>query len=223
MPQQFVHKILNRSQDHAAAFDIAIVPKSTSAVRPNRIPSCHRAFTRSSNGHNALPASYLEQRDSVTLVLNKDTPHRKRSLCVSALAYVDSKPQQLTPNNPADLEDSLDPEAEDRGSASQVGFCVVNFYHLTELGQPHAAIASHRRWLQDKDIKGRIYISSQGINAQLSGPEADAHAYATWVSEQEGFQVCLLGPNQIKFRKMHPADSHTAVVSHAHFLWRILQ
>lgn len=70
-------------------------------------------------------------------------------------------------------------------------FCVVNFYHLTDVDQPQELVSRHRRWLQDQDIKGRIYITAQGINAQLSGPQTSAHAYAKWVSEQPGFEVIV--------------------------------
>ena len=50
-------------------------------------------------------------------------------------------------------------------------------------------VKRHRQWLHGRDILGRIYISSQGINAQLSGPAADAEAYADWVEQQPPFQV----------------------------------
>lgn len=85
---------------------------------------------------------------------------------------------------------SWHPEAEASTSCGEA-FCVVNFYHLTDVEKPHELVGRHRRWLEGRDIQGRIYISSQGINAQLSGPETTAHAYATWASEQDGFQVKL--------------------------------
>lgn len=51
-------------------------------------------------------------------------------------------------------------------------------------------LVQHREWMEGKDIRGRIYISAQGINAQYSGPEEDAVAYAQWVEQQPQFQVC---------------------------------
>ena len=39
--------------------------------------------------------------------------------------------------------------------------------------------------VQRHDIKGRIYINEQGINAQLSGYGNDALAYAQWVTEED--------------------------------------
>ena len=46
----------------------------------------------------------------------------------------------------------------------------------------------HMEWMLGKDIVGRIYISSQGINAQYSGPREDAVAYAVWVARQDHFR-----------------------------------
>ena len=47
----------------------------------------------------------------------------------------------------------------------------------------------HLAWMAGKDIMGRIYISSQGINAQYSGLRGDAVAYAQWVAQQPQFQA----------------------------------
>ena len=47
----------------------------------------------------------------------------------------------------------------------------------------------HRDWLRTRDVRGRIYITTQGINAQYSGPQKDAHEYALWVGQQPGFKV----------------------------------
>lgn len=50
-------------------------------------------------------------------------------------------------------------------------------------------IAEHKLWVQDKGLAGRIYLSTQGINAQYSGLTAHAEGYAMWLQEQEQFQV----------------------------------
>ena len=42
-------------------------------------------------------------------------------------------------------------------------------------------------WAQARDIKGRIYVNEQGINAQLSGYGGDAVAYADWVTSDPRF------------------------------------
>lgn len=64
-------------------------------------------------------------------------------------------------------------------------YCVVNFYHLVDIENPEDSIERHRAYLKDKDVKGRIYISEQGINAQYGGLTADAVGYAEWLIENE--------------------------------------
>ncbi|MEW5300927.1 MAG: hypothetical protein WDW36_003818 [Sanguina aurantia] len=77
-------------------------------------------------------------------------------------------------------EDALPPE--------QGEYCVVNFYHLVEVAEPLEEMELHRKWLAGRDVQGRIYISSQGINAQCGGSLADAGAYAEWVASLSTFQ-----------------------------------
>ncbi|KAK9842922.1 hypothetical protein WJX74_004463 [Apatococcus lobatus] len=67
-------------------------------------------------------------------------------------------------------------------------FRVVNFYHLVDVDDPEQVVREHQQQLQGKDVCGRIYISAQGINAQLSGPAKDAETYAAWVEMQTLFQ-----------------------------------
>lgn len=50
-------------------------------------------------------------------------------------------------------------------------------------------IAEHKAWVADKDLCGRIYLSTQGINAQYSGLAGHAEGYAKWLEQQELFKV----------------------------------
>ncbi len=50
-------------------------------------------------------------------------------------------------------------------------------------------VERHRAFLSDKDVRGRIYISSQGINCQCGGTSEDASAFAEWAAAQPEFQV----------------------------------
>ena len=65
---------------------------------------------------------------------------------------------------------------------------VTNFYHLAPIPNARAARKAHERVLTTLDVRGRIYISPQGINAQFSAPEADTEAYVAWVAAQPGFE-----------------------------------
>ena len=50
-------------------------------------------------------------------------------------------------------------------------------------------IAEHKSWTNNKDLAGRIYLSTQGINAQYSGLTAHAEGYAKWLQTQDLFKV----------------------------------
>ncbi|KAH9323399.1 hypothetical protein KI387_018038, partial [Taxus chinensis] len=66
-------------------------------------------------------------------------------------------------------------------------FLAVSFYHFVRIEDPHQEVAKHRAFLEGWDIKGRIYINQQGINAQYSGPVLDALEYAEWVKADARF------------------------------------
>mmetsp|Transcript_17607 Transcript_17607/g.49216 ORF Transcript_17607/g.49216 Transcript_17607/m.49216 type:complete len:493 (-) Transcript_17607:279-1757(-) len=76
------------------------------------------------------------------------------------------------------------------GTADQNQFCVVNFYHLVDLSTPEVEVERHKRFMEEAglNLKGRVYLSFQGVNAQYSGPRSDAVAYLEWLQEQSGFQ-----------------------------------
>lgn len=71
---------------------------------------------------------------------------------------------------------------------NDTNFCIVNFYHLVDIENPRKVAQEHKEWIGQRDIKGRIYLSSQGINAQYSGVTKDATAYACWVERQDLFK-----------------------------------
>lgn len=54
---------------------------------------------------------------------------------------------------------------------------------------PQQAVEAHRKHIEalGLDVRGRIYISSQGMNAQYGGTVEHATAYAEWVKQQPGF------------------------------------
>lgn len=67
-------------------------------------------------------------------------------------------------------------------------YAVVNFYHLVDLEDVSHEAELHRRFCSEKDIRGRIYISPQGINAQFGGKKEDALAYADFVEGRPAFR-----------------------------------
>ena len=55
-------------------------------------------------------------------------------------------------------------------TAPATEYVAVAFYGLAEVKDPLALVAEHRKYVLAHDIRCRIYISEQGINAQVSGP-----------------------------------------------------
>ncbi|CAD7698986.1 unnamed protein product [Ostreobium quekettii] len=74
------------------------------------------------------------------------------------------------------------------GDETENGYCVVSFYHLVDIDCPQKVVSKHKEWIGGRDIKGRIYLSRLGINAQLSGLVEDATDYARWVEGQDLFK-----------------------------------
>jgi hypothetical protein len=67
---------------------------------------------------------------------------------------------------------------------------IINFYHLVPITKPETLAQHHKQFIRenDWDIRGRIYMSFQGINAQFSGPKDEAVAYTEWVAAQSEFE-----------------------------------
>lgn len=70
----------------------------------------------------------------------------------------------------------------------QKTYLVLAYYHLHPIANVQKEVADHKRFLHDKDIVGRIYISEEGINGQMSGEEGDAKAYMEWMRTRTEFQ-----------------------------------
>ena len=75
--------------------------------------------------------------------------------------------------------------AQEVAVGEALGFKVVTFYWLTDVVDYEEVVALHRQWVADRayDVRGRIYINQQGINAQLSAPADQAVEYAQWVTQ----------------------------------------
>jgi hypothetical protein len=89
-------------------------------------------------------------------------------------------------------------------------FCVLNFYHLVDLPQVHDEIDAHRFFILGEEalaylasgsvanasaappprleVRGRIYLSKQGINCQAGGKTQDCVEYARWVASRPAFK-----------------------------------
>lgn len=67
-------------------------------------------------------------------------------------------------------------------------YLVIAFYAFETIADPHAEVTAHRTFLQNLDATARIYISEEGINAQMSASQEAGHAYMNWIRERAPFQ-----------------------------------
>jgi UPF0176 protein len=77
---------------------------------------------------------------------------------------------------------------------------VLAYYSLDRLEDPQAEVVRHQEFFRERDFKGRIYISEQGINGQASASADHAEEYMRWMREDARFQ-------KISF-KLHEAPEH---------------
>jgi UPF0176 protein len=67
-------------------------------------------------------------------------------------------------------------------------YWVLAYYIFTEIKDPHDLVQNHKDFFEGRDVSGRIYISEEGINGQMSGTRADAEAFMTWLKSDERFE-----------------------------------
>lgn len=66
-------------------------------------------------------------------------------------------------------------------------YYVLAFYCFTSIENPHEEVAKHHEFFKTRDICSRIYISYQGINAQMSAEESHAKEYMDWMRQDSRF------------------------------------
>lgn len=66
-------------------------------------------------------------------------------------------------------------------------YYVIAYYCFTSIDDPVLEVIKHKEFFKDRDIKSRIYISKEGINAQMSGSIPDAEAYIAWMRSDPRF------------------------------------
>ena len=99
-------------------------------------------------------------------------------------------------------------------------YYVIAFYLFTQIEDPHAEVTKHQKFFKERDVKSRIYISHEGINAQMSASEAHAIEYMEWMKQDERFKDIdfkihmhheqVFPRATVKFRKSLVALGHNA-------------
>lgn len=68
-----------------------------------------------------------------------------------------------------------------------MSYSVLAYYAFNKVDDPRQEVAEHKRFLETLDSRGRIYISEQGINGQMSLADNDVPAYIEWLHSRPPF------------------------------------
>jgi UPF0176 protein len=66
-------------------------------------------------------------------------------------------------------------------------YSILAFYCYADIENPKREIKQHKRFLESLDVRARIYIANNGINAQMSLAEGDAATYMDWLKADPRF------------------------------------
>lgn len=66
-------------------------------------------------------------------------------------------------------------------------YLVLAYYYFTAIEDPAAEVARHHAFFEGRDATGRIYISHEGINGQMSAALSDAEQYIDWLRSDPRF------------------------------------
>lgn len=67
-------------------------------------------------------------------------------------------------------------------------YYVLAYYHLELIDDPREEVRRHKEFFENRDVSGRIYISEEGINGQMSGRKDAAIAFMDWMHADERFK-----------------------------------
>lgn len=134
------------------------------------------------------PSIAHPHKPSTPILLGSTTTHRVfKNLTLIREYPQEARCRAFSSRIVEDFEGDEEEEQEDVVYGAGDDYVVVNFYHFVEIEDAHGEVARHLAFVEGRNIRGRIYINHQGINAQLSGPKEDAMAYAEWVKADERF------------------------------------
>ena len=65
---------------------------------------------------------------------------------------------------------------------------VLAYYVFTPIENPQVEVKRWKKFLEKRDAKGRIYISEEGINGQMSASDEAAKEFIEWFHADERFK-----------------------------------
>lgn len=70
-------------------------------------------------------------------------------------------------------------------------YCVLAYYCYVEIPDPELEVRKHYLFLKDRDVRCRVYIADNGVNAQMSLLREDCEAYIDWLKSDARFSDVL--------------------------------
>ncbi len=80
-------------------------------------------------------------------------------------------------------------------------YWVLAFYHFMEIESPELEVKKLKKYFKNKDVRGRIYLSKEGINAQMSIFSSEGKNFIEWIKKDPLYQNVYL--------KVHLEKEHT--------------
>ena len=65
---------------------------------------------------------------------------------------------------------------------------VILYYNFTPVEDPETFCKKHKKWLKKSGLKGRVYISKEGINGTLGGTPEQIQNYRNYLWGIDGFE-----------------------------------
>lgn len=65
---------------------------------------------------------------------------------------------------------------------------VILYYNFSHIENPEKFCKEHKKFCKEQDLKGRIYISSEGLNGTAAGTKEQIEAYKEYVWSLKGFE-----------------------------------
>lgn len=67
-------------------------------------------------------------------------------------------------------------------------YYALAYYKFVSIPNPHLEVKSHKEFFEGREVSGRIYLSEEGVNGQMSGEENEAQAYMEWLTQNPLFK-----------------------------------
>lgn len=79
-------------------------------------------------------------------------------------------------------------------------YIAVAYYHFFPLEDPHAEVARYKEFFLFRDVKCRIYLSKEGVNAQMSISQKELNPFLEWLKNDPRYKDVEV--------KMQPCKEH---------------